>query len=199
MTAAKGYRWIELIAAWNVEGANRGGRSWRRIIVFTGEETVAGTLLNELSASPAFVNLLQQVYEQGSGHPAPIQSLYQVLRCLKGKSGLTHSLRFHYDSYVVTALLPVIIPSPGSAGHLVMAPNRRPVRASYMFNQKKMTLNTRSTSSKLWAGSLCHRSRSAVRASLWRTHKIHGLPTQRTGRTLRQSKKTRGYTLLESP
>jgi hypothetical protein len=102
-------------------------------VVFTGEEAVAGTLLDKLSASPAFVNLLHRVYEQGSGR-APNQSLYQVLRCLKGKSGLKHAFYFHYDSYVVTALLPVIIPSVGSAGHLLMAPNRRPVRSSYFFN-----------------------------------------------------------------
>ena len=103
-------------------------------VVFTGEQAVAGTLLDKLSASPAFVNLLHKVYEHGSGRAAPDQSLYQVLRCLKGKSGLKHALRFHYDSYVVTALLPVIIPSQGSAGHLVMAPNWRPVRSSYLFN-----------------------------------------------------------------
>ena len=103
-------------------------------VAFTGEEAVAGTLLEKLSASSAFVNLLHQVYEQGSGHAAPNQSVFQVLRCLKGKSGLKHALRFHYDSYVVTALLPVIIPSQGSAGHLVMAPNWRPVRSSYLFN-----------------------------------------------------------------
>ena len=77
---------------------------------------------------PTFVNL------QGSGRPAPRQSLYQVLRCLKGKTGLKHALHFHYDSYVVTALLPVIIPSQGNPGHLVMAHNRRPVRSSYFFN-----------------------------------------------------------------
>jgi len=103
-------------------------------VVLTGEEAVAGTLLEKLSASPRFVDLLHQVYEQGSGRVAPNQSLYQVLRCLKGKSGLKHALRFHYDSYVLTALLPVIIPSQGSAGHLVMAPNWRPVRSSYLFN-----------------------------------------------------------------
>src|SRR5260221_7207345 len=101
-------------------------------VVFNGEEAVAGTLLDKLSASPAFVNLLHQVYEQGSGRSAPNQSLYQVLRCLKGESGLKHALHFHYDSYVVTALLPVIIPSQGSAGHLVMAPNRRALRTSYL-------------------------------------------------------------------
>jgi hypothetical protein len=103
-------------------------------VVFTGEKAVAGTLLARLSSSPAFVKLLREVYEQGSGHAAPNQSLFQVLRCLKGKSGLKHAFYFHYDSYVVTALLPVIIPSEGSAGHLVMAPNRRPVRSSYLVN-----------------------------------------------------------------
>src|SRR5271170_5866483 len=40
-------------------------------VAFTGEEAVAGTLLEKLSASSAFVNLLHQVYEQGSGHAAP--------------------------------------------------------------------------------------------------------------------------------
>src|SRR5262245_37741990 len=54
-------------------------------VVLTGEEEVAGTLLDRLSTSTTFVNLLHQVYEQGSGRAAPNQSVYQVLRCLKGK------------------------------------------------------------------------------------------------------------------
>ena len=73
-----------------------------------------GYAARQAAASPAFVNLLHLVYEQGSGHAAPKQSLYQVLRCLNGKSGLKHAFCFHYDSYVVTALLPVIIPSVSS-------------------------------------------------------------------------------------
>ena len=44
-------------------------------VVFTGEEAVAGTLLAKLSNSGNFEKLLHQVYEQGSGHPAPRQSL----------------------------------------------------------------------------------------------------------------------------
>jgi hypothetical protein len=103
-------------------------------VAFTGQESVAGTLLDKLSGSRPFVDLLHQVYEVGARRLAPNQSLYQVLRCLKGKSGLKHAFRFHYDSYVVTALLPVIIPSQGSPGHLVMAPNCRPIRSSYLFN-----------------------------------------------------------------
>ena len=111
-------------------------------VAFTGANAVAGTLLAQLPSSPSFLNLLHQVYEQGLSRRIPEQSLFQVLRCLKGKSGLKHSLRFHYDSYVVTALLPVIIPSSGSAGHLVMAPNWRPVRSSYLLNLvDKIVLN----------------------------------------------------------
>lgn len=60
--------------------------------------------------------------------------MYQVLRCLAGKTGLRHALRFHYDSYVVTALLPILISQQGEAGHLVMWPNRRPIRSWYFFN-----------------------------------------------------------------
>jgi hypothetical protein len=102
-------------------------------VVFAGEEAVAGTLLAKLSNSPNFVELLHQVYEQGSGRLPPRQSLYQVLRCLKGETGLRHALHFHYDSYVVTALLPVIIPSQGNPGTL-SRPITGPVRSSYFLN-----------------------------------------------------------------
>ena len=115
-------------------------------VAFTGEEAVQGTLLSQLSRSPAFVDLLRRLYEQGCGQAAPDQSLFQVLRCLKGQSGLNHSLRFHYDSYVVTALLPVIIPSAGRAGHLIMAPNWRPLRRTYPVNLlDKIMLNNPAT------------------------------------------------------
>lgn len=103
-------------------------------VAFSGEEPVAGTLLQTLSNSPAFVDVLHQIYELGADRSAPDQSLYQLLRCLKGESGLKHVLLFHYDSYVVTALLPVIIPTEGLTGKLVMAPNVRPIRSSYLFN-----------------------------------------------------------------
>ena len=103
-------------------------------VSLAGEEPVGGALLQVLSNSTAFVSLLHQVYELGTGKSAPDQSLYQLLRCLKGESGLKHALLFHYDSYVVTVLLPVIIPTEGQKGNLVMAPNIRPIRSSYIFN-----------------------------------------------------------------
>jgi hypothetical protein len=103
-------------------------------IAFSGREPVAGTLLEELGRSPQLTKLLAGLYQAGLERPAPRQGLYQLLRCLKGQSGLRQSLRFHYDSYVVTALLPIIIPAEGAAGHLIMLPNTRPVRSNYLFN-----------------------------------------------------------------
>src|SRR5260370_36305363 len=103
-------------------------------VAFSGEELVAGTLLQSLSNSRAFVDVLHQIYELGADRAAPDQSLYQLRGCLKGESGVKHVLLFDYDSYVVTALLPVIIPTEGLTGKLVMAPNVRAMRTSYLFN-----------------------------------------------------------------
>ena len=115
-----------------VEGAvaNAGGE-----YVLLSKAQFAKTSLGKLGRSGNFVNLMQRVYEQGSGQSAPLdQGIYQTLRCLRGESGIKHSLRFHYDSYFLTALLPIIIPAEGEAGHLIMAPRRRPLRASYLRN-----------------------------------------------------------------
>jgi hypothetical protein len=58
----------------------------------------------------------------------------RLLRCLSGKSGEKHAFFFHYDSYVVTALIPVIIPSEGERGDLIMLPNIRKIRKYYVQN-----------------------------------------------------------------
>jgi hypothetical protein len=120
---------------------------------FSGKEAVRGSVLDALSDPGEFENLLHRVYQAGTGKLPPAQSLYQVLRCLKGKSGLKHSLIFHYDSYVVTALLPIIIPASGSAGHLVMVPNCRPVRSTYVRNVvDKLLLDNKLTQRIMGAG-----------------------------------------------
>jgi len=103
-------------------------------VALTGKAEIADTLLERIGAAPGFVNLMRLIYENGRGHPAPAQSLYQVLRCISGNSGLRHAYFFHYDSYVVTALLPIVIPQEGLAGDLVMKSNRRRVRGSYLAN-----------------------------------------------------------------
>jgi hypothetical protein len=58
----------------------------------------------------------------------------QVLRCLFGRQGLEHAYYFHYDSYLLTILVPIAIPIEGKTGDLLMFPNRRKTRKSYFFN-----------------------------------------------------------------
>jgi hypothetical protein len=103
-------------------------------VCFTGPDALAGTVLSELPQSPGFRNLCQRLYELGTGHNAPEVEFYQIFRCLQGTTGLRHSNRFHYDSYVVTALLPVAIPETGGRGDLLIIPKPRPIRRRYLAN-----------------------------------------------------------------
>jgi hypothetical protein len=102
--------------------------------VLTGATEISGTLLDTIGKAPQLNTLLRHVYAAGTGKTPPAQSLYQVLRCISGQTGLHQAYFFHYDSYVVTALLPIIIPKEGQTGDLVMKPNTRRIRSSYLYN-----------------------------------------------------------------
>jgi len=101
---------------------------------FMGPDALAGTVLSELPRSDTFKNVCQRLYELSTGKTAPEISFYQIFRCLKGATGQGHSNRFHYDSYVLTALLPVAIPATGFRGDLVVIPNVRRIRRRYLSN-----------------------------------------------------------------
>jgi hypothetical protein len=101
---------------------------------FKGIDKLDGTFLATLPANPAFVDLCHGIYRSCTGRPAPDVPFYQVLRCLSGSLARANSLNFHYDSYVLTALIPIIIPQKGKLGDLLVIPNVRPVRASYFGN-----------------------------------------------------------------
>jgi hypothetical protein len=97
-------------------------------------EVINQTVLGDVAKAPIFLDLLRRVYELGLGQPVPRQPIFSLMRCLKGKSGLKHSLIFHYDSYHLTALLPIVIPEGAASGHLLMVPNTRRFRSSYLHN-----------------------------------------------------------------
>jgi hypothetical protein len=92
-----------------------------------------GTVLAELVQSPNFVDLCRRLSDKGLGKRSPNVDLYQVVRFVKGSNGRRVSGAFHYDSYVVTALLPLVIPSDGSGSLLLMRANRR-IRKWYILN-----------------------------------------------------------------
>ncbi len=131
-----------------------------------GKAAFQGTMLDAIAESPSFTGLMHRLYEACSGKAPPRQSLYQVLRCLKGKTGLPHSYYFHYDSYVVTVLLPITIPDGDQAGHLVMIPNLRKIRPFYLLNMLDKLIVERRLVQRLLRSALLARRLGFVQVAL---------------------------------
>jgi hypothetical protein len=106
----------------------------RAYVLFKGNDAFAGTALGELPASVDFTALCRRIYELGTGKKGPEVVFNQSFRCLQGETSRKHSYRFHYDSYVLTVLFPIVIPNEGSAGDLIVLPNVRRVRKLYFLN-----------------------------------------------------------------
>lgn len=93
------------------------------------------------------------LYERAMGKAAsPHLRLYPVLRVLAGTVGVRHANLYHYDSYVVTALVPIIIPDrPGEPrGNLVMYPNMRSMRRLALVNVFEKAVIENSLARRLW-------------------------------------------------
>jgi hypothetical protein len=103
---------------------------------YIGNEAVQGSPMAYLGRSGTLRNLFAQIYEHGTGKPAPDGGLYQVLRVLSGQTGLRQSYQFHYDAYVVTALMPIAIPTGAGEkrGDLIIYPKLRKIRSNAVFN-----------------------------------------------------------------
>jgi len=103
-------------------------------IAFSGPDAFTGTVWARMISSPPLRFLCESLY--GHAHPEnmPKAGFYQIFRCLKGQSSRKHSFYFHFDSYVVTIILPIVIPQSGSAGNLIMFPAIRPIRRTYLRN-----------------------------------------------------------------
>jgi len=101
-----------------------------------GFDWVDASPLGELVRSPAFRHVLRGLWERAMQRTAPDVESRPSLRVLAGTVGLRHAGLFHYDSYVVTALVPLVIPdSPDEPhGDLVMYPNLRRVRRNAIVN-----------------------------------------------------------------
>lgn len=107
-----------------------------RYFGFYGAQWMASSCLAELYQDPGLLALLRRLYERKMGAPPPSDRILPVMRVLTGPQGIRHSNNFHYDSYVVSILLPVQIPDRlhEPEGSLVMFPNLREVRRSAIVN-----------------------------------------------------------------
>jgi len=125
-------------------------KSQHEYVVLKDRDAVQGTILDEIAGSPNFQSMFAQLFQLALGRPAPMVTFYQILRCLTGKGSASHSLIFHYDSYLITALIPVTIPKSGLRGDFLLIPNSRKVRSSYIRNLvDKILLDNRLTQALL--------------------------------------------------
>ncbi|MCJ1962948.1 hypothetical protein [Novosphingobium mangrovi (ex Hu et al. 2023)] len=127
---------------------------------------LGGTFLEALRDSPEFQSLCRRLCTLATGREAPETGFYQILRALEGQDQARHALRFHYDSYVLTALLPILIPS-GGEGRLILGRQRRPLRRSYAANllDKLQVDNARAQQrlARRYAGGACEFERLVLK------------------------------------
>jgi hypothetical protein len=101
-----------------------------------GREWIEESPLAAVVHSNAIEAILKGLYRHATGEAPDLRPAAPSLRVLAGSVGLRHSYLFHYDSYVVTALVPLMIPSAPDElpGDLVLFPNLRRVRRNAIVN-----------------------------------------------------------------
>ena len=129
-----GYFGIQDIAEARAQVIEKVRRSNGEYTSMGGTQGLKGHILFHHFASDDALNLCRAVCRhQGHDLPADVGHK-QVLRCLSGESGLRHSYYFHFDSYFLTILVPIEIPAGEEAGDLLLFPNLRSHRKSYLVN-----------------------------------------------------------------
>jgi len=108
----------------------------RQHFIYAGHPWLDASPLAAFGDSPDLRRILAGLYRRGTGRAVPDIDIVSALRVLSGDLGLKASNLFHYDTYVVTALLPLIIPNGPNEprGDLVMYPNLRKIRSSSVIN-----------------------------------------------------------------
>lgn len=109
-------------------------RTGGEYVAFEGPDEFAGTAWDRMNSSPSVQFLCEILYRHSTGGLESTPGFYQLFRCLKGKSSRKNSLYFHFDSYAVTILIPIVIPRSGLPGNLIVFPSLRPIRKTYWQN-----------------------------------------------------------------
>jgi hypothetical protein len=109
-------------------------KSGRQYVGFNGKDDLAGSQLDLCAEDPAFQDLFRRLFAGATGKPPPPVTFYLVLRCLVGETSQKHAFYFHYDSYVITGLIPIVMPERAPYGDFIMFPNTRSIRRFYASN-----------------------------------------------------------------
>ena len=123
---------LQQLRAWTDEQAQKHRGEY---FAYHGEAALSESLLASYWSDPRFKALLGRLYKHAARRDAASDRIFPVLRCVQGNQGKRESNSFHYDASLVTALIPVFIPSEGEGrGDLMLFPNIRRVRSWVLFN-----------------------------------------------------------------
>lgn len=123
-----------------------------------GQEGYTGYLLSELhrQLEPFFCELFQAIM----GRPAASTRIRQSARFLAGATHNKLSGYYHFDSYVISLIVPVLMPDTSFGGEFVISPNVRPLHRPYMVGAvQKALYDTRFMQKRL--ARLVHDGRTA--------------------------------------
>lgn len=126
--------WLERARADVKARIDQHGQRFFSIVRPADEE---GAPAREMTHDPALQRLMAELTALAC--PKGIEQggrTYNVLRIIAGPKADEGSLLFHYDASVVTALVPIFMPTMGrmKSGELIVFANRRPFRSSLILN-----------------------------------------------------------------
>lgn len=123
----------DLIKAQNIakEAIESSGTEYR---AFSNDEGPEGHFLNELLQKFGLQKTCHSICEFADGVDYSNAETLLVWRNFRGRASQGHVLKFHYDSYIISALIPILIPEEGKRGDFLIIPNTRKVRKSYVVN-----------------------------------------------------------------
>lgn len=128
-----------------------------------GPEWIQDSPLAAFPSSASLQSTLKGLYRRAMKEAPAESRIATSIRVLSGGTGAKHSWLFHYDSYVVTALIPLQIPDGRGElpGDLVMYPNLRRVRRRPIFNILEKLVIESPLACRLWKRSAVRRAMSA--------------------------------------
>ena len=102
-----------------------------------GAKNLESSPFKNIDSNYGITKIFERLLLQISKFKRNDNKLYQVLRVLSGENqGLKQAYKFHYDAYVLTALLPIIIPNraDGMNGDFLYLMNRRKLHQNFLRN-----------------------------------------------------------------
>jgi len=102
--------------------------------LFSGQKGVQDVFSIDFENDQLFRSLCRDIYERQMKSTPPDEPIVQIIRCFTGSDSDGHALTFHFDSYVLTLIIPVLMPVGSPSGNLLILPNLRGFRKQYVRN-----------------------------------------------------------------